>query len=92
MDSLNISDIISLAGVVIAFTTPLCGLIAWYVHDEKKKYGATRDFNHLRGSVDQLTHNINFQTRELDKGFDQLQQDILEIKVYLGMKSLRDDS
>ncbi len=88
--SFDANSLISLAGLILAFTTTLCGAILWYVQTEKKKYAAERDFNHLRRNIEQLTENIKYQTNELDEKFEQLQRDILEIKVYLGVKNLGD--
>ncbi len=86
----DINALISLGGLILAFTTTVCGAILWYVNTEKKKYAAERDFNHLRRNIQQLSDNISFQTGELEKQFEKLERDILEIRMHLGMKSLSD--
>ncbi len=82
------NSLISLGGLILAFTTTLCGAILWYVQTEKKKYAAERDFNHLRRNTEQLTQSIQYQTKELEGRFEKLQRDILEIKIHLGMQKL----
>ena len=82
------NSLISLGGLILAFTTTLCGAILWYVQTEKKKYAAERDFNHLRRNIEQLTQSIQYQTKELEGQFQKLQRDILEIKIHLGMQKL----
>ncbi|WP_088242333.1 hypothetical protein [Calothrix rhizosoleniae] len=91
---MNTSDAnwIQFLGFALAAITPICGAILWHVNSEKKKYGAQRDFNHLRRNIEQLTTSISYQTGELEKQFEKLERDILDIKMYLNMKSLSDRS
>lgn len=86
----DINAVIALAGLALAFTTTILGAIVWYAQTEKKKYAAERDFNHLRRNIEQLTGSIDYQTGELDKNFENLQRDILEIKMHLGMKNFNE--
>ncbi|MDJ0733518.1 MAG: hypothetical protein QNJ47_05420 [Nostocaceae cyanobacterium] len=84
------NSLIALCALVLTIITTLSGAILWYVNTEKKKYAAERDFKHLRRNIEQLAENVNFQTGELDKNFEELSRDILEIKIKLGLHDYRE--
>ncbi len=88
MYTLNASDTIALLALVLAIFTTAGAVLLSYVQAEKKKYAAERDFAHLKRNIEQLSQSIGFQTKELEERFDQLQRDILDIKVYLGAQKL----
>ena len=90
MPLLNTSDTIALLALLLAFTTTIGAVILSYIQSEKKKYAAERDFNHLKRNIQQLTESIRYQSKEFEDNFEQLQRDILEIKMYLGTQKLSD--
>ena len=61
------------------------------LNKEKKKYAAERDFNHLKNNIAQLSKNVEYQTGENDKNFEDIKRDILEIKIKLGLDKYSKD-
>ncbi len=90
MNFLDANALIALGSLILAITTTLCGAILWYVQTEKKKYAAERDFNHLKNNIKQLSTNISYLTEGLDKQYDQMQRDLFEIRIHLGISQISD--
>ena len=96
MKTIRIDILISLGSLLLACVTSFAGLLLWYTNSEKKKYAAERDFNHIRRnqeqlqtSLDTLLKEIEFSlenlSKEIDRRFDVVERDILEIKTILGL-------
>lgn len=79
---------IALCGLLISASVSLGGFILWFSNSEKKKYAAERDFNHIRKNQEQTNLALANILAEMDKRFDILDRDVLEIKMNIGM-SLR---
>lgn len=73
-------DLIALGGLVLATITTLLGGVVWFANAEKKRYAAERDFGHIRRNQEQIQTGLNNLLRELDRRFDTVERDILEIK------------
>lgn len=76
----SISDAIAFGGLTLAIFSSIIGGIIWYANAEKKKYGLERDFNHLKRNQQQILDGLNSLVREIDRRFDSIDRDILEIK------------
>ncbi|WP_427159401.1 hypothetical protein ACQFX9_25785 [Aliinostoc sp. HNIBRCY26] len=80
MRNLTPGDLIALGSLALATITTVIGGILWYANAEKKKYAAERDFAHIRRNQEQMQLGLNTLLQELDRRFDVVERDILEIK------------
>ena len=80
---INPADLIAFGGLLLAITTAVSGGIAWYGNAEKKKYGLERDLGHIRRNQEQMQLGLNTILREMDRRFDIVERDILEVKSVL---------
>lgn len=71
---------IALAGFFLSVIISLGSFVLWFANSEKKKYAAERDFNHIRKNQEQTNLALNSILAEIDKRFDILDRDIIEIK------------
>ncbi|MBD2416093.1 hypothetical protein FACHB389_35550 [Nostoc calcicola FACHB-389] len=83
MKAFTASDLIALGGLILATVTTVMGGVLWYANAEKKKYAAERDFAHIRRNQEQMQQGLNNLLHELDRRFDVVERDILEIKASL---------
>ena len=77
---MNITVITAVGGFVLALLIALSGFIVWFANSEKRKYGLERDFNHLKRNQEQIQQGIETLLREVDRRFDSIERDILEVK------------
>lgn len=80
MRNLTPGDLIALGSLALATITTVIGGLLWYANAEKKKYAAERDFAHIRRNQEQMQLGLNTLLQELDRRFDVVERDILEIK------------
>ncbi len=80
MKSFTASDFIALGGLMLATITTVLGGVVWFANSEKKRYAAERDFAHIRRNQEQMQQGLNNLLHELDRRFDTVERDILEIK------------
>jgi hypothetical protein len=83
MKNFTASDFIALGGLMLATITTVLGGVFWFANSEKKRYAAERDFAHIRRNQEQLQQGLNGLLHELDRRFDTVERDILEIKATL---------
>ncbi len=81
MKDLNI--LLAIAGFALALGGNITWAIILYGNSEKKKYAAERDFNHLRNNQSQISDGIADGFEEMDRRFDTLDRDLLEIKAWM---------
>ncbi len=79
----SIGDLIAFGSLFIASITAIAGGIYWYANSEKKKYGLERDFGHIRRNQEQIQQALNTILAEIDRRFDTVERDVLEIKAVL---------
>lgn len=82
---MTIELMIGIGGFILAVTSSLTGFMFWFANSEKKKYAAERDFQHIRKNQEQTNLSLATILSEIDKRFDILDRDILEIKMNIGM-------
>jgi hypothetical protein len=80
MKTFSPSDFIALGGLMLATITTVLGGVVWFANSEKKRYAAERDFAHIRRNQEQMQQGLNNLLHELDRRFDTVERDILEIK------------
>lgn len=83
MKTFTPSDLIALGGLVLAALTTVLGGVVWFANAEKKRYAAERDFAHIRRNQEQMQQGLTSLFNELDRRFDTVERDILEIKTSL---------
>ncbi|BAT53784.1 hypothetical protein NOS3756_27470 [Nostoc sp. NIES-3756] len=83
MKTFTPSDLIALGGLVLATLTTVLGGVVWFANSEKKRYAAERDFAHIRRNQEQMQQGLTSLFNELDRRFDTVERDILEIKTSL---------
>lgn len=76
---------IALGGFALSILVSLSGFVLWFSNSEKKKYAAERDFNHIRRNQEQTNASLASILAEIDKRFDILDRDILQIKMTVGL-------
>lgn len=77
------TDTIALISFLIGLGTTLAGIVAWYTSTVKKKYAAEREFGHIRRNLEQQQAGLNDLVQEVDRRFDSLDKQMLEIKAYM---------
>lgn len=80
MKNFTVSDFIALGGLLLATVTTVLSAVVWFANSEKKRYAAERDFAHIRRNQEQMQQGLNNLLHELDRRFDMVERDILEIK------------
>lgn len=90
MKTVSIDTLISFGSLLLGFGTTLTGVMIWYVNSERKKYAAERDFNHIRRNQEQMQQSLTYLLTELEKRFDTVERDVLEIKTVLGLNRHHD--
>lgn len=86
MKAFNTSDLVAIFSLLLAMGTTSIGAILWYVQGEKKKYASERDFQHIRRNQESISDGLNIIAKDIDEKLDQINRDILEIKILLGIK------
>jgi hypothetical protein len=79
----NLNTLLAIAGFVLALGGNITWAIILYGNGEKKKYAAERDFTHLRNNQKQISDGIAHGFDELERRFDTLDRDLLEIKAWM---------
>ena len=90
MKIIPIDTLIAFSSLLLAFLTTSAGVILWYVNSEKKKYAAERDFNHIRRNQEQMQLSLNHLFEEIDRRFQNVERDVLEIRTILDLKRHHD--
>ncbi len=80
MKPFTVGDLIALGSLILATATTVIGALVWYANSEKKKYAAERDFAHIRRNQEQMQQGLTNLFNEIDRRFDTVERDILEIK------------
>jgi len=83
-------DFIALGGLLLATISSVIGGVLWYANTEKKRYGLQRDFNHLLKNQEQIRDGLNIMLHEMDRRFDIIDRDIIEIKATTKLITPRD--
>jgi hypothetical protein len=79
----DLNTLLAIAGFVLALGGNITWAIILYGNGEKKKYAAERDFTHLRNNQKQMSEGIAHGFEEIERRFDVVDRDLLEIKAYL---------
>lgn len=90
ISDLKPSDLIALCSLFLACFTTLIGAILWYAQSEKKKYASERDFQHIRNNQKNISDSIALLTKDIEDKLDEISRDILEIKINLGIRHLKE--
>ena len=80
MHNINVNQATAVCSLVIAFGSGFISIALWYVNLEKRKYGIERDFAHVRRNQEQMQIGITTILTEIDRRFDIVERDIVEIK------------
>ena len=89
---------VALASFVVGAIASASGWVVWWItkiqndklqaiqksaEDATKEYAAKRDFEHLKNNQLNISKGISDGFEDLEKSFEALQREILEIKSYL---------
>lgn len=81
--------------VIGTFFLALGGNCVWallfFANSIKRKYAAERDFGHIKNNLKNLTNNLEFLFKELDRRLDSQDRNLLELKAYLIGKVIHRD-
>lgn len=80
---MNLDKIQEWIPLTIGIITFLGGSLAWYSGAIEKRYAAQRDFQHLRENQKQINQGINELLKELDRRFDEIERENMEVKSLL---------
>ena len=85
---MNLESTLTILLGIISLVTAVLGAIAWYRGSVVKDYAASRDFNHLKRSYEQLATNQAEILKELDTRCDALDRQLLRIESLLIARNL----
>jgi hypothetical protein len=87
----------NMAAFILGLVSAFSGWCVWWmnrvsyekakaVEAATKAYAAERDFQHIRRNQEQIKENLELFLREIDRRFDIIDRDVLEIKSYFFKK------
>lgn len=77
MDSIAL--ILGIGTGVLSVCTFLGGFYAYLKSSERKKYASEREIGHVKNSIQQMSQNVDFLTKEIDRRLDSIDLKLLEI-------------
>lgn len=71
---------IALISLLMGCATTIVGFFLWYSSTVKKRYAASRDFEHLKNNYHQLAANLESFAEESEKNHQHLLTELVQIK------------
>ncbi|WGV23704.1 hypothetical protein [Halotia branconii] len=84
-------DPITIGTFLLALGGNCVWALLFFANSIKRKYAAERDFGHIKNNLKDLTNNLEFLFKELDRRLDSQDRDLSELKSYLIGKAIRRD-
>lgn len=75
----SIALIMGIGTGVLSVCTFLGGFYAYLKSSERKKYASEREIGHVKNSIQQMSQNMEFLTKEIDRRLDSIDLKLLEI-------------
>ncbi|MGB6301910.1 MAG: hypothetical protein WBF90_37845 [Rivularia sp. (in: cyanobacteria)] len=89
----DLNQALTIGAFALALGSNFVWLLLSYGNLQKKRYGAERDFDHLKNSQKQIVNSVHDGFENIEDRLDSLSHELLEIKAYLINKCIyKDDS
>lgn len=76
-------DWLEILSLCVGILGALFGALMFYKASVEKAYAAQRDFQHLQRNQEQITNLLQSNLQELDRRFDQIDKDVIELKNWI---------
>jgi len=79
----DLNTLLAIGGFTLALGGNITWALAMFGNAQKKAYATERDFNHLKNNQKDISDGVAMGFNEMDRRFDDVDKELIEIKSWL---------